>query len=101
MSKPSPIVDANGDISVHRSEGAIITVTVPGVTAGQLSFLIQGQVAIGATATGVQDQYQIAIPQTVVNCLPAVGTLFALRVSGGPVPLIYWEGTITPRGFAG
>lgn len=100
MSKSPAVVDANGDISVHRQAGASILVTVAGVTAPALSFRIEGQAALPLTSTGTTDQYQLSIPKTAVDVLPQTGAQFALVVTGGAVDLVYWEGRITARGFA-
>lgn len=99
MAGPPELVDRSGNISVHGREGAVILVTLPGVTADQLSFEIVGAAPLTLTATGTTDQYQLVIPQSVVDALPIGGALFALRVTGGAAPLVFWEGTITRRGF--
>lgn len=99
MSVPPSVVDTSGNISVHGREGAVILVTLSGVTASDLSFEIQGSQAISLTATGAPDQYQLVITQTVVDAVPDGGAMFALRNLAGVVPVVEWEGTIKRRGF--
>lgn len=99
MSVPAPLVANNYDISVHGREGATILLLIPGTTAGNLSFEIVGAAAIGLTATATTDQYQLVIPQAVIDAIPGRGALFALRLLGGTAPIVLWEGVIKWRGF--
>lgn len=99
MSVPPALVGANGDISIHGREGAVIVVQITGTSAANLSFEIVGATPITLTDTGTTDQYQLVIPQVVVDAMPGQGTQFALRLLGGAAPMVVWEGSIKWRGF--
>ena len=94
-------VDKNGDITAHRKEGVEINVLLEGTTAGELAFHISDSGAvINLTAhPTLEDTYVLIVPQTRIDALPAAGALFALVVSSGLTPIVFWEGTIRRRGF--